>query len=159
MTALTPGPFSARSLYLFLHTTFLFVSTIALTNSFKLVDHVVIMTEGAPNNASTLLLYYIYQQGFTNFQLRRIFCTDNGYAASAHGSSTSSFLKPGQEDPVQLKEALHQCEKKHLIGAGSPHFRYFRPALADPTYLADRNRIFRSILPYDTVPDNSVHTG
>ena len=47
--------------------TFLFVSTIALTNSFKLVDHVVIMTEGTPNNASTLLLYYIYQQGFTNF--------------------------------------------------------------------------------------------
>lgn len=47
--------------------TFLFVSTIAPTNSFKLVDHVVIMTEGAPNNASTLLLYYIYQQGFTNF--------------------------------------------------------------------------------------------
>lgn len=47
--------------------TFLFVSTLALTNSFKLVDHVVIMTEGAPNNASTLLLYYIYQQGFTNF--------------------------------------------------------------------------------------------
>lgn len=47
--------------------TLLFVSTIALTNSFKLVDHVVIMTEGAPNNASTLLLYYIYQQGFTNF--------------------------------------------------------------------------------------------
>lgn len=47
--------------------TLLFVSTIALTNSFKLVDHIVIMTEGAPNNASTLLLYYIYQQGFTNF--------------------------------------------------------------------------------------------
>lgn len=47
--------------------TLLFVSTIALTNSFKLVDHVVIMTEGAPNNASTLLLYYIYQQGFINF--------------------------------------------------------------------------------------------
>ena len=42
-------------------------STIAFTNCFKLVDHVVIMTEGAPNNASTLLLYYIYQQGFTNF--------------------------------------------------------------------------------------------
>ena len=47
--------------------TFLFVSTIALTNSFKLVDHVVIMTEGAPNNASTLLFDYIYQHGFTNF--------------------------------------------------------------------------------------------
>ena len=47
--------------------TILFVSTIALTNSLKLVDHVVIMTEGAPNNASTMLLYYIYQQGFAYF--------------------------------------------------------------------------------------------
>lgn len=46
--------------------TTLFVSTIAFTNSFKLADHVIIMTEGAPNNASSLLLYYIYQQGFTN---------------------------------------------------------------------------------------------
>ena len=45
----------------------LFVSTIALTNSLKLVDHIVIMTEGAPNNASTMLLYYIYQQAFTFF--------------------------------------------------------------------------------------------
>ncbi len=47
--------------------TILFVSTIALTNSLKLVDHIVIMTEGAPNNASSLLLYYIYQQGFIYF--------------------------------------------------------------------------------------------
>lgn len=47
--------------------TFLFVSSVEFTNCFKLVDHVMIMTEGAPNNASTLLLYYIYQQGFTNF--------------------------------------------------------------------------------------------
>lgn len=47
--------------------TILFVSTIAITNSIKLVDHIVIMTEGAPNNASTMLLYYIYQQGFIFF--------------------------------------------------------------------------------------------
>lgn len=47
--------------------TLLFVSTIALTNSVKLVDHIVIMTEGAPNNASTMLLFYIYQQGFAWF--------------------------------------------------------------------------------------------
>lgn len=46
--------------------TFLFVSTIELTNVFRLVDHIIIMTEGAPNNASTVLLYYIYQQGFVN---------------------------------------------------------------------------------------------
>ena len=47
--------------------TTLFVTSIEFTNCFKLVDHVMIMTEGAPNNYSTLLLYYIYQQGFTNF--------------------------------------------------------------------------------------------
>ena len=47
--------------------TTIFISTVALTNSFKLVDHIVIMTEGAPNNGSTLLLYYIYQQSFVNF--------------------------------------------------------------------------------------------
>lgn len=51
--------------------TMIFVSTIALTNCFKLVDHIIIMTEGAPNNGSTLLLYYIYQQGFTNFNYGR----------------------------------------------------------------------------------------
>ncbi len=56
-----------RIIFPLLAPTFLFVSTISLTNGFKLVDHVMIMTEGAPNNASTLLLYYIYQQGFTNF--------------------------------------------------------------------------------------------
>lgn len=47
--------------------TLLFVTITALTDSLKLVDQVVIMTEGAPNNASTLLLYYIYQQGFIFF--------------------------------------------------------------------------------------------
>ncbi|HHY64287.1 MAG TPA: sugar ABC transporter permease [Clostridiaceae bacterium] len=64
----------SRGLHLFRHITFpllgptfLFVSSVEFTNCFKLVDHVMIMTEGAPNNASTLLLYYIYQQGFTNF--------------------------------------------------------------------------------------------
>ncbi|MFA5448458.1 MAG: sugar ABC transporter permease [Sphaerochaeta sp.] len=47
--------------------TTLFVTITALTDSLKLVDHIVIMTEGAPNNASTLLLYYIYQHGFIFF--------------------------------------------------------------------------------------------
>ena len=97
--------------------------------------------------------------GIYKLQLRRIFCTDNGYAASAYGSSTSSFLKPGQEDPVQLKEALHHAEKTFDRCRDHRIFRYFRPALANPTYLADRNRIFCSILPYDTVPNNSVYTG
>ncbi|QJD84972.1 carbohydrate ABC transporter permease [Cohnella herbarum] len=45
--------------------TTLFVSIVALTNSFKLVDHIMIMTKGGPNNASNLLLYYIYESAFS----------------------------------------------------------------------------------------------
>lgn len=44
--------------------TTLFVSIIALTNAFKTVDHLYIMTKGGPDNASTMILYYIYQVGF-----------------------------------------------------------------------------------------------
>ncbi|MCU6711742.1 sugar ABC transporter permease [Paenibacillus sp. J5C_2022] len=45
--------------------TTLFVSIIALTNSFKLVDHLWIMTKGGPENASNLLLFYIYETAFS----------------------------------------------------------------------------------------------
>lgn len=44
--------------------TTLFVVIIAITNAFKTVDHLYIMTKGGPNNASTMILYYIYQVGF-----------------------------------------------------------------------------------------------
>ncbi len=45
--------------------TTLFVMVIATTNSFKLVDHLYIMTKGGPNNASNLLLYHIYETAFS----------------------------------------------------------------------------------------------
>lgn len=44
--------------------TTLFVLIVALTNAFKTVDHLYIMTKGGPDNASTMILYYIYQVGF-----------------------------------------------------------------------------------------------
>ncbi len=44
--------------------TTLFVSVNATINAFRMVDHVFVMTQGGPNNASILLLYYIYDQGF-----------------------------------------------------------------------------------------------
>lgn len=44
--------------------TTLFVAIIALTNAFKTVDHLYIMTKGGPDNASTMILYYLYQVGF-----------------------------------------------------------------------------------------------
>ncbi|MUK87375.1 ABC transporter permease subunit [Ornithinibacillus sp. L9] len=49
--------------------TTLFVLIVAITNSFKNVDHLYIMTKGGPDNASNLLLYYIYEVAFTNWDL------------------------------------------------------------------------------------------
>ena len=54
--------------------TTLFVLINALINSFRLVDHIFVMTRGGPNNASSLLLYYIYEVGFAFW--------DSGYAAA-----------------------------------------------------------------------------
>ena len=44
--------------------TTLFVLVNAVINAFRVVDHVVVMTRGGPNNATNLLLYYIYEMGF-----------------------------------------------------------------------------------------------
>lgn len=42
--------------------TFAFVSVIAIITAVIQVDHVIVMTKGGPNNATNLLLFYIYQQ-------------------------------------------------------------------------------------------------
>lgn len=44
--------------------TTIYVFILALTNAFKTVDHLYIMTKGGPGNATNMLLYYIYQTGF-----------------------------------------------------------------------------------------------
>jgi sn-glycerol 3-phosphate transport system permease protein len=44
--------------------TTLFLSVNATINAFRTVDHIFVMTQGGPNNASMLLLYYIYATGF-----------------------------------------------------------------------------------------------
>lgn len=45
--------------------TILFVFVLALTSSFKTVDQLVVMTKGGPDNASSLLLYHIYENAFS----------------------------------------------------------------------------------------------
>jgi len=42
----------------------IYVAILSLTNAYKIVDHLYIMTKGGPNNASNMLLYYTYQNGF-----------------------------------------------------------------------------------------------
>ena len=53
-----------RILFPLLMPTTLFVLVNAVINSFRLVDHIVVMTKGGPDNASALLLYYIYEVAF-----------------------------------------------------------------------------------------------
>jgi sn-glycerol 3-phosphate transport system permease protein len=54
--------------------TTLFVMVNAVINAFRLVDHIVVMTRGGPDNASALLLYYIFDVGFKYW--------DTAYAAT-----------------------------------------------------------------------------
>jgi sn-glycerol 3-phosphate transport system permease protein len=44
--------------------TTLFVMINAVINAVRMVDHVIVLTRGGPDNASTLLLYYLYEVGF-----------------------------------------------------------------------------------------------
>lgn len=48
--------------------TTLFVLINAVLNSFKLVDHLFVLTKGGPSNASNLLLYYIFETAFSYFE-------------------------------------------------------------------------------------------
>ena len=54
--------------------TTLFVMINAVINAVRMVDHVVVLTRGGPNNASTLLLYHLFTVGFSFW--------DTGYAAA-----------------------------------------------------------------------------
>ncbi|AJE99216.1 carbohydrate ABC transporter permease [Pandoraea apista] len=54
--------------------TTVFVVINAVINAFRLVDHVVVMTRGGPDNATQLLLFYIYQVAFSFW--------DTSYAAA-----------------------------------------------------------------------------
>jgi sn-glycerol 3-phosphate transport system permease protein len=66
--------FFRRVTFPLLMPTTLFVLVNAVINSFKLVDHLFILTKGGPDNASSLLLYYIYEVAFSFF--------DEAYAAT-----------------------------------------------------------------------------
>ncbi len=44
--------------------TTLFVMVNATINAFRLIDHIFVMTNGGPDNASSLLLFYIYETAF-----------------------------------------------------------------------------------------------
>jgi sn-glycerol 3-phosphate transport system permease protein len=66
--------FFRRVVFPLLMPTTLFVLVNACINAFRLVDHVVAITRGGPDNASSLLLFYVYEVAFKFW--------DTGYAAA-----------------------------------------------------------------------------
>ncbi len=68
------GYFFRRVTLPLLMPTTLFVLVNAIINAFRLVDHIVVMTRGGPDNATALLLYYVYEIGFRFW--------DSAYAAA-----------------------------------------------------------------------------
>jgi sn-glycerol 3-phosphate transport system permease protein len=56
--------FFRRVTFPLLMPTTLFVLVNAVIDAFRMVDHVVVMTRGGPDNATELLLFYIYEIGF-----------------------------------------------------------------------------------------------
>ena len=54
--------------------TTIFVLVNALINAFRMVDHIIVMTKGGPDNATALLLFYLYEVGFSFW--------DRGYASA-----------------------------------------------------------------------------
>jgi len=68
------GYFFRRVQWPLLMPTTLFVLINAFINAFRMVDHLFVLTRGGPNNASTLLLYHLYEVGFSFW--------DTAYAAA-----------------------------------------------------------------------------
>jgi sn-glycerol 3-phosphate transport system permease protein len=60
----SPWYFFWRIQWPLLMPTTIFVLVNALINAFRMVDHIFVMTNGGPNNASSLLLFYLYEVGF-----------------------------------------------------------------------------------------------
>ena len=71
--------------------TTLFVLLIASINAFQSVDHVWLMTGGGPDNATNLLLFYIYQVAFMFFDLGKAATLTAFLLAVLMAIATASF--------------------------------------------------------------------
>ena len=63
--------------------TTLFVTVVGVIGAFQVFNQVYIMTQGGPLNATTVIVYYIYQEAFQNY---------NGGTASAASSVLFAIL-------------------------------------------------------------------
>ncbi len=79
--------------------TLAFVLVIAMLNVLTQVDHIVVMTQGGPSDATTVLLYYIFQQAHQNY--------DPGLASAATVVSVAFLLLLSLISLRSLDRGLH----------------------------------------------------
>jgi sn-glycerol 3-phosphate transport system permease protein len=76
-----------------------FVLVIAVLNVLTQVDHVIVMTQGGPSEATSLVLYYIYQQAHQNY--------DIGLASAATVVSVAFLLALSIVSLRTLERGIH----------------------------------------------------
>jgi sn-glycerol 3-phosphate transport system permease protein len=79
--------------------TLAFVLIIALLNVLTQVDHVIVMTQGGPSDATMLVLYYIYQQAHQNY--------DVGLASAATVVSVAFLFAISMISLRSLERGIH----------------------------------------------------
>jgi sn-glycerol 3-phosphate transport system permease protein len=79
--------------------TLAFVLIIALLNVLTQVDHVIVMTQGGPSDATSLVLYYIYQQAHQNY--------DVGLASAATVVSVAFLFALSMISLRSLERGIH----------------------------------------------------
>ncbi len=79
--------------------TTLFVLVNAVINAFRTIDHIIVMTRGGPDNATTLLLYYVYEVGFKYW--------DSTYAAALTVILLSLLAAVALSQYVLLDRRIH----------------------------------------------------
>ena len=78
-----------------------FVTVIALLNVLTQVDHIVLLTQGGPSDATSVVLYYIYQQAQQN--------SDLGLAAAATVVSVACLAALSTVSLRTLERGLHHA--------------------------------------------------
>ncbi len=76
-----------------------FVTVIALLNVLTQVDHIVVLTQGGPSDATSVVLYYIYQQAHQN--------NDIGLASAATVVSVAALFALSTVSLRALERGLH----------------------------------------------------
>jgi sn-glycerol 3-phosphate transport system permease protein len=79
--------------------TLAFVAVIASLNALTQIDHVVVMTQGGPSDATNMLMYYIYQQAEQNY--------DAGLAAAGTVVTVSALLALAMVALRSLERGIH----------------------------------------------------